>query len=275
MGLNCRHCGVKLFGAELTAGVCENCEQQPVAAKPDAFAPSASRAAGWSMSEWRWVRGGLLLLFWGVIVNVLVVLGYLGLVGLAALDRSLAGPVIPLVPYLRVAGLLGVALAVSGIFLSCVTPRKPPLRFMSWITTAVTALYTVGLVAWTVWDWRLTEQKYLTGEQEHLLVLCLGLLLLVGLGVFVCLCLHLRTIAGSVGDRDLAHRFLMFFLVALVGPFAVAMVFAVGTVVLFGSWGLARLAGLIGVLLFAVMIGLWLLSLLSDLRESLKPGGSA
>jgi hypothetical protein len=265
MSLNCRHCDVKLFGPEVDAGVCENCQRAPAPPRPVPFAHLGARRDG--QEEWRPVARGLFLLFWGTAGALLVWAVNLGLAVFAAADAYLQAA-----PFVSGAGLL-VASVVGAGALFCCRARRPHLLPLRWLTAIFTVAYLLTLAALTAWLWwpRAGVGAPIAPPQGRDLSPLIFLLAPLGLFAFLSLGLLLLAIAWTVGARDLARKFIIFLIASLVGPLAV-MLFACGiAAVVFRDWDLAVLTGLACGLLFAVGVGLWFLALLSELRELVSP----
>jgi hypothetical protein len=159
MSVLCNSCGVKLFGEELGAGLCENCRDGGYSARRPAprTAPPSTRFADTpygarrsERTEWGVFRAGLYVLQGSVGLSTLFQLGWVMVVVLALADAFvpavlLATGLYILAPCILLAWLVGQCLLCGVPSVS----NLRPLAYGSAGSTALSGLLLLGLIALT------------------------------------------------------------------------------------------------------------------------------
>jgi hypothetical protein len=280
VALTCTACGVKLFGAEVAAGLCEHCQ----ALSPEARDRAAQEKAARHLEalrgpppergrvlrpEWATFGLGLRLMRAAVALYLLLHAARALLLLLAVVQRDPGLAEAGQVPRLITAAVAALVW-LAGLGLCCAAPAAAGLRLPAGACLACTALAYLALAG--------IEALVLTGHADARLgeelsaVLVLGVAAVVlGLAGLCLLAVVGRVAAFQLGDSGLAARFLGLLIVLLVSPFAAAALFFVALLALGAAFGtvpgigLSVLLGVCGGVLFAFLFGLWLLALLSDL----------
>jgi hypothetical protein len=200
------------------------------------------------------------------------------LVGLASAVVGFVGPrpgAAEAASLLRAAGFLAHGLSLAGLLLCSLTHGIGRLRAFSWVTAGAVCVSAgahdvlTGAMLWHLPPGAVAVPPSVLADFLPWMLL----VILLGVAAFASVCVHLRALAAAAGDRALAGRFLAFHFGAPLGSLAVPFCLALVAALLTGSAALSLLAGMVGGVLSALGTVLWLLSLLLDLRELMKPVG--
>jgi hypothetical protein len=226
---------------------------------------------------WGPMRVGLSMMIWGMITlliaPVCLVLGLL-------LGQGV-GPFLVLAALGGLGIIVAVLLLLVGLCLCCTIPAASGAR--GWavgllVTLGVSVVLLIAQVALVghAADLRLDEEAALPPA-----VLLVGLVrLAVWFAGSLCLTMVLRAAARYWGDARLGAGFVTYFIVSWVAPVALVVIgCGLGVMAAAGGKGLEGLRVFsavfgCGLLIFALILFFWLISLLSRLRDLIPTGGN-
>jgi hypothetical protein len=229
---------------------------------------------------WGPMRVGLSMMIWGMITLLVapVCLVLAALLGVGA--RGGAAPFLVLGALGAIGVVVAVLLLLVGLCLCCTIPAASGSR--GWavgllVTLVLTALLLVAYIA-------LLGRAFALRLDEEAALPALLLIVLVRLAVSfagsLCLTMVLRAAARYWGDARLGAGFVTYFIVSWVAPVALLVIgCGLGVMAAAGGKGLEGLHAFsavlgCGLLIFALILFFWLISLLSRLRNLIPTGGS-